>query len=181
MSKHERRDKMKDLINRHNNLLEIIEKLKLIFEPSCLFSFVLSSVIMCIVSFVFLTIMDDLLSCMFYVVYIVLAGSQIWLLCYFGQKLLNSSVGVANQIYECEWTELDDNDFKKQIIVIIARAQRPEILTAMGFADISLETFTTVNFCYFSKFIKREIILFYLFTDFIHNLLVFFIDEDKLF
>ena len=73
---------------------------------------------------------------------------QTCVLCYYsyGQKLMDSSVGVADEIYGCDWTDLDDNEFKKQMITVIIRAQKPMRLTAMGFADISLETFTTVKY-----------------------------------
>ena len=49
--------------------------------------------------------------------------------------------------------DLDDNEFKKNVVLIILRAQRPMRLTAMGFADISLETFATVR--YLSQNIKN--------------------------
>lgn len=72
-------------------------------------------------------------------------GVPILLLCSFGQKLTNSSESVANGVYDCGWEDIKDEAFKKQLQLIIIRARRAKKLTAMGFADISLETFTRVG------------------------------------
>ena len=145
MSKSERETKMAYFVNRHNELHEAIDKLKIIFEPSFLYNFILCSLILCIVCFDILTTANDPVLYAFDVIYFGIVGGHIWQLCYFGQKLTNSTDAVHKRIYECDWTDLDDNKFKKQFIIIMARAQRSERLTAMGFADISLETFAAVT------------------------------------
>ena len=144
MSKSERETKMAYFVNRHNELHEAIDKLKIIFEPSFLYNFILCSLILCIVCFDILTTANDPVLYAFDVIYIAIIAGHIWQLCYFGQKLTNSTDAIPERIYECDWTDLDDNKFKKQFIIIMARAQRSERLTAMGFADISLETFAAV-------------------------------------
>ena len=45
--------------------------------------------------------------------------SQIWLLCSYGQKLIDSSSAVADEIYGCDWTDLDNNELKKQMIIVM--------------------------------------------------------------
>ena len=152
MSKSERETKMAYFVNRHNELHEAIDKLKIIFEPSFLYNFILCSLILCIVCFDILTTANDPVLYAFDVIYIAIIAGHIWQLCYFGQKLTNSTDAVPERIYECDWTDLDDNKFKKQFIIIMARAQRSERLTAMGFADISLKTFAAV--IYIFKYLK---------------------------
>ena len=143
--KDERSVKIKSFIESHNKLFELSEKLQKIFEPIFLFNFVISSVIMCIVSFHLLFGSTDPANYIFEIIYFITIGGQIWLLCYFGQKLIDSSTAIADGIYDQDWMDLDDNEFKKNVVLIILRAQRPIRLTAMGFADISLETFAAVR------------------------------------
>ena len=145
-SKDERMTKITSFIERHNKLLELCDKLQQIFEPIFLFNFVISSVIMCIVLYHFLFCATSLVLYTFDFFYLISIAVQIWLFCYFGQKLINSSTAIANGIYDQDWMDLDDNEFKKYVVLIILRAQRPMRLTAMGFADISLETFATVRY-----------------------------------
>ena len=143
--KEELAHKMAYITDRHNNLFDVYEKLKIIFEPILFCNFLISSLIMCIVSFQLLTTASDCLTYFVDINYLATFASQIWLLCTFGQKLIDSSSAVADETYNCDWTDLDNNKFKKQMIIIMIRAQRPIKLTAMGFADISLETFAAVK------------------------------------
>ena len=143
-TKDKRREKIAVTVDRHNKLLEMCKKLQKIFEPYFLYGFITSSLILCMISFELVATSLGTMSYMFDVSYLAMNGSQILLLCFYGQKLIDSSAGLENAIYGCDWTDLDDNDFKKTVVIIMVRAQRPMKLTAMGFADISLETFAAV-------------------------------------
>ena len=135
-----------DIIEYHNKLLKISDKLRKIWEQTFLFNFVISSLIMCIYTFQLSLFDGNLVVFLTYIIGIITIIIQIWLLCYYGQKLIDSSVGLADGIYESDWAEIDDNKIRKQIIIIMIRAQKPKCLTTMGFTDISLTTFTTVSF-----------------------------------
>ena len=141
------------VIDRHNKLFEISDKVRIIFEPICFYNFLISSLIMCSISFQLLTTASDPLTYMIDINYFTTFASQIWLLCSLGQKLIDSSLAVADEIYGCDWTDLVDNEFKKQMIIVMIRAQRPIKLTAMGFADISLETFAAVKYFVVCNFV----------------------------
>ena len=148
-SKDERRLKVASLINRLNTLnTELGDKLQKLLEPFFLYIFVISSITICTGLFKLLISDTELEELIFNSLSLTINMCQTCVLCYYsyGQKLMDSSVGVADEIYGCDWTDLDDNEFKKQMITVIIRAQKPMRLTAMGFADISLETFTTVKY-----------------------------------
>ena len=147
-SRKELMEKISNLVERHNMLLELSDKLQQVFESTFLYSIVISSLIMCVVLFQFLFYANDSITYIFDIGYLTSIASQIFLLCYFGQKLIDSSAGFAEGIYESNWIQLDDNALKKQIIIILLRAQRPKKLTAMGYADISLKTFASVRYLY---------------------------------
>lgn len=133
------------LIDRHNKLLEIADKLQGVYSLTFLYSFVVSSVVMCCKVFLLVTIKADLAHLGYHIFYFGMVSGQIWLLCLFGQKLIDSSIGVADGAYDCEWMSLDDNYFKKQISLAVLRARKPKSLNANKFAEISLETFAAVK------------------------------------
>ena len=146
-SNEERKARIASIAERHNKLIELSDKLQKIFELSFLYGFGLSSFSLCMTSFHLLTTDKNLMQDIFDILCIVMIIGQVGLLCYFGQKLSDSSIRVAEGIYECGWLDIDDNSFKKQIVLVMLRSQRPIQLHAMGFANISLATFTTVNYC----------------------------------
>lgn len=147
-SKQVRNAKVTSLIDRHNKLLDLTDKLQQFYGPLFFLGFFLSSVIICLILFQLSTVESNSSENAFQIPFLFIMGGQTLLYCIFGQKLVNSSVGVADGIYDMEWMELDDNDFKKKIILIIIRAHRPKKITAMKFADVSLESFTSVRiFC----------------------------------
>lgn len=139
--------KLSNLAKRHNKLLEVSAKLQEIYEFAFLISFVISSIIICSVLFQVTTTQAGSANYAHLGPYLFTLVSQIGLLCFFGQKLKDSSVGVAEGIYACDWTSFD-NDERKEIVLVMIRAQRQQTLTAMNFAEVSLESFKNVrNIC----------------------------------
>lgn len=146
-TKEERKMKISSLIDRHNKLLDIAGKLQNVYSSAFLGSFLISSFIICSCSFQLVqTDKVAFSNRVFFVDYLALFAGQIFLLCMLGQKLIDSSLGVAEAVYESGWEDNEDDKFKKQIQLIILRAQRPKIFQAMDFAGVSLESFTTVSF-----------------------------------
>lgn len=143
--KEERNKKFVDLVQRHSKLLELSEKLEDIYGLTFLVSFVISSLIMCFVAFQLSIAETNISAYMFYIPYLGMVGGQILLLCWFGQKLMNSSVAVADGVYDSDWMDVDDSAYKRQLVLVILRSQRTQKLTAMKFADVSLASFTTVR------------------------------------
>ena len=81
----------------------------------------------------------------YYMPFLCMTVGLIFLLCVFGQKLIDSSEAVAEGIYDSGWEDFDEHAFKKQFILILLRAQKAKKFTAMNFATISLPSFTTVS------------------------------------
>lgn len=144
VSKAHRQFKVARFTDRHNNLLDLVDKLQEAYSPIFLGNLVISSMLLCFCSFLLSTGEFDFATNAFYISCLTMFTSQVFLLCMISQKVNDSSLSVANGAYECDWTEDDDIDFKKHIHMIILRAQRLNKLTAMKFAEVSLESFTTV-------------------------------------
>lgn len=141
----ERMKKIQSLTDRHNKLLSFVDKLQSIYGLMFLYCFVISSLIICFIAFQMSTATNFGEGYMFNAPYLGMMVAQVFLLCFSGQKLIDSSLGVADGAYNCGWENINDIKLKKTLILIILRSQRPKRLTAMNFAEISLPSFTTVR------------------------------------
>lgn len=137
--------RLQSLVDRHNNLLNLSRRLVETFSTAFFFSFIISSVFMCFLSHLLSKSFDNPSLFAFYFVYFWMMAAPIFVLCLFAQKLSDSSKNVSEGAYNCGWEKINDETFKKQLILIILRSQRARQLTAMGFVHISLETFTKVS------------------------------------
>lgn len=134
---------MKILIDRQNILIELCDKLELIFSPS-IFMFVAGfSFIMSLMGFQ-LSVHFDIIHFFKFVSQLSTSLLGMWLLFHYGQSLIDSSSSLADGIYESEWYESENLQIKKGIMLIILRAQKPSKLTSK-FLTISLYHFGSVS------------------------------------
>ena len=173
---HERQKKTESFVSRHNELLDICERLQNIYSFTFLIIFVITSMILCFVFFQISTA-SDIITAGFYISYAAVMGGQVLLLCFFGQKLTDASESINNGIYDCGWEDFNDHGYKKQFILVMIRAQKMTRLTAMKFVSISLESFTTVRNLMSTK--KKS--LFMSLSGLNNNGLIFYIAEKCLF
>lgn len=144
IQKIQRIDKLKILIERHNKLLKIADKLQNFCGMIFFVSFVISSLVICYIAFSISTA-NDFSTFFFYTPYFFMILGQMLLLCVYGQKIWDSSASVGDGVFNCDWEEFQDVAFTKHLILIIVRAQKPKRLTGMGFFDVSLASFTSVS------------------------------------
>lgn len=141
----QRMSRIKSLVDHHNKLLDLVGDLSEIYSPTFLATFFVTSFCLCLVAFQLSNPAADLDTYMFCVPYLSILSVQAFLTCHFGQKLIGATQAIADGIYESGWEEVSDQNFKQQIVLIIQRSQNAKRLTAMGFAEISLPSFTTVS------------------------------------
>lgn len=132
------------LIKRHNDLIECCGMLEKTFSPSFLFNFLQSSFVICLTAFQYTT-STDITQRIFNGSYCTAILNQILLLCYFGQKVIDASQNISVGAYDSGWDQTKNMKVKKAMMRVMERAQKPTILTAMNFQDISLESFTSVR------------------------------------
>ncbi|XP_035447756.2 odorant receptor 49a [Spodoptera frugiperda] len=63
--------------------------------------------------------------------------------CYFGNTITVKSMHVSTVIFSCPWIELPTT-LKKNLVIFIAKTQRPLVITAAKLVPVSLDTFTKV-------------------------------------
>ncbi|XP_063385225.1 odorant receptor 67a-like [Cydia fagiglandana] len=100
---------------------------------------IFSSLIICFFGFLGIVIEVKFQQCMYLTAAIVVLFSVFYIMLP-GQILSDTSSGVASAAYQTLWYNSDQR-FRKIIVIIISRSQKPCKLRAMGYADINLETF----------------------------------------
>lgn len=144
VNKQEQARYVHDLVDRHNKVLDLRAKLQKIYAVTFFSSFFVSSLILCCVVFQ-LSMARKFSTFLMYVPYLGFIGGQVLLLCMFGQKILDSSESLVDGINNCDWEDFEDKSLRKHVILIMQRAQKIQPFSAMGFAYISLESFTSVS------------------------------------
>lgn len=134
------------LVDHHNKLLELCDDLSNIYAPNFLATFVITSFCLCLVAFQLSSGHPDFQEYSFDSAYLGMLAGQVYLICVFGHDLIDGTQEIADGVYESGWEDIDDEPFKRRLGLIIQRSRRPKKLTAMGFAEVSLLSFTTVNF-----------------------------------
>lgn len=139
------------LVKRQIDLYELVDELQGIYELNFLFSFVISSLIICFVAFILTVANGNLTLYSFFIPFLGVMMGQIFLLCMYGQKLMDASAEMAHGIYNSNWSEVEDISVRKQLVLIMERCQKEKRLTAMGFADISLPIYARVRFLFYKN------------------------------
>ncbi|XP_062120799.1 odorant receptor 67a [Drosophila sulfurigaster albostrigata] len=131
---------LQDLISYHNKLLGLSDVMNNVFGMPLLLNFLTSSVMVCFVGFQ-MTLGLSADHTVKLALFLISAVSEIYLICYFSDLLIVASESVASAVYKMEWFE-GDSRFRKMLIFIALRAQKPVCLKATVFLDISMETMT---------------------------------------
>ncbi|XP_063530627.1 odorant receptor 67a-like [Cydia strobilella] len=132
-------ENLKNVVKRHQKILKLAKDLNEIFSVILLNVLIISSLI--ITFFGFLTIV---IKVKFQQIKYLTATLEVLLAVFYiilpGQILSDTSSGVADAAYQSLWYNSDQR-FRKIIVIMIARSQKPCKLRALGYADINFETF----------------------------------------
>ncbi|XP_041981496.1 odorant receptor 85b-like [Aricia agestis] len=134
-------DDIRSIVVTHQKLLRLTKRLDDIFGAVIFTQVSFSSVVIC--CFGFLSVIDNGLPVARNLTAALGIMFAIFILAYPGQLLADTSSGVASAAYECLWYNRSVK-FQKYIAIILARAQKPCFLTAMGFAELTLAMFSRV-------------------------------------
>ncbi|XP_021710207.1 odorant receptor 85c [Aedes aegypti] len=143
-------------VERHSVLLDLCLRVENIFSRSMLASFLLSSVIICLTGFQVFA-QDSINKAIPYATFLFLHMVDVYLLCYYGNLMMEKSLAVSNYAYESLWY-LGNRPFQKSILIILERGQRAQKLTAMKFIDINLTCFKTILSTSFSYFTLLKVL-----------------------
>jgi hypothetical protein len=109
-----------------------------------LLQFVFSSIVICLVGFQ-LIILNDSEQTAVYIGVLVISMAETFLLCYHGQKLIDASTRVSDQINKSKWYSVKDLKVKKVLPMMMSISQEMNCLSGFGFVDICYEAFADVS------------------------------------
>ena len=131
-----------ELFIRHQELISISDDIKSLF--TFIFFFIQGAVSISSSGFQLLTAtgLADLLSA---ITYAACPLTQVYLYCFYGEKLITASQDVTRNILESNWYEIKDNAVKKSILFVIMRSQKACMFSGFGSVSLSIETFSNVS------------------------------------
>ncbi|XP_017074133.2 odorant receptor 85f [Drosophila eugracilis] len=127
------------IVDKQVYLVRLQKDLNGIFGGSLLLSLLTTAAVICTVA-VYTLIQGPTLEGFTYVIFIATSVMQVYLVCYYGQQVLDLSAEVAHAVYNHDFHNASIA-YKKYLLIIIIRAQQPVELSAMGYLPISLDTF----------------------------------------
>ncbi|XP_061719782.1 odorant receptor 49b-like [Cydia pomonella] len=146
----DKHDAFRVLFNRyvlhHRAIIRFVATAEKAFGGQFALTLILSSGIICTTGVQFLSIESpskDIVGVCWIVAYMLIFTSVLFGDCYFGNAIHIKSTEIATVAYSSPWLEMPQ-DLKKNLVLVIARAQKPLALTAYTLVTVSLPTFTTV-------------------------------------
>lgn len=103
---------------------------------------------MCTIVFVITQVntVDELVDQMHLIICVVMLAGQIFIPCFFSNRLTDNSHQLLESLYNCEWPEQTAR-FKTSLIIFMQRAHLPfRFATYKGVFEIKLATFVSVSF-----------------------------------
>ncbi|XP_049880470.1 odorant receptor 4-like [Pectinophora gossypiella] len=147
-------DDLIDIVLRHRVLIRLAGDVEQLFSVTLLLNFCNGSINICFCGFC--CVMVEKWNELPYKVFLLTALSQMWLFCWYGQRLLDSSLGVADALYNSGWYRVN-KQISNIIRIMIYRSQKEVRVTTYGFSVISLSSFTTIiktAWSYFTLLLK---------------------------
>ncbi|XP_037942387.1 odorant receptor 67c-like [Teleopsis dalmanni] len=129
------------IVDYHAKCLNISEEVNTIFSFSLLFNFLAASLNICFIGFqVTTSTTEDIIM---YCIFMIASLVQVFIVCYYGDELMTASFGVGDAAYNQYWFHMGTK-YKKILLLIVARSQRPASIRAPTFPPISFNTYMKV-------------------------------------
>ncbi|XP_046973139.1 odorant receptor 4-like [Vanessa cardui] len=142
------------IVKRHRALIRLSNDVEDMYTFTLLVNFINSSIIICFCLFCCAII--EKWSEFNYKIFCLTSILQIWMLCWYGQQLLDTSTGVAEALYNCGWY-VASKGIKKSVLIMMQRSQREVYVTTYGFSIVSLDSYATIlktSWSYFTLLIN---------------------------
>ncbi|PSN48875.1 Odorant receptor 34 [Blattella germanica] len=129
-----------DIIRHHQSIIDFSQELNAVMSPLLFFYFFSTQVMMCVMAFQMVLTWGEQSNFVkfFFGLLCVLAGP--FFFCWQGNILTEQSVQAEKAVYNCQWYERSQR-FKKMVLTVIMRGQKPIALTAGSLYVLSLDTF----------------------------------------
>ncbi|CAH1373725.1 unnamed protein product, partial [Tenebrio molitor] len=144
-------NELKQLVDYHNFLLSYCEELNTTFQAVFLLQFLISIASASISVFTFVQ-PGPWSNRVKFLIYFLLLVSDTAFYCIPMELAVNAASRVADAIYTSQWYEMNNNEFRKCLVVILIKAQKAIIFSGYGIVYINLQTFVVICKTTFSFF-----------------------------
>lgn len=135
--------KFVEFVKLHETLIRLSKNLEKIFTYPIFINFFGSSIFICLN--VHQASMETSIANYFRSANLIIASMlQIFLICYYGNKLTSAAENLTNAVFNSGWNK-QMRDRKYFLLMMIQRSQKPTVLSALKFSAVSLRSFTTVS------------------------------------
>ncbi|XP_044735535.1 odorant receptor 13a-like [Chrysoperla carnea] len=117
--------------------------LESIFSPCILVQFVLSGVTLSLVAFQVTLDNVGMDRKVKYMQFFFLIVGSLFVYCWYGEKISKESKSIGDSLYNTDWYNMT-KEFKYLVIQMIFRSQKPVYITAWGFINATLQSYTAV-------------------------------------
>nr|WHS04430.1 odorant receptor 27 [Psyttalia incisi] len=137
-------------IRRHQQLIAFVEDIKELYRSVMLGVVILLSFLICMEMFQLMTSSSSsALSTFHYCVYVGGSITQLYFYTMTCDNLTGASLAISDAAYDVRWFSMasstSQNQFVKDLSMVIMRSQRACTLTVGGFAPVTLQTFTSAS------------------------------------
>jgi 7tm Odorant receptor len=133
--------KLTDIVEHHNQCIELTKKVSQIYEFIIFTSFISASIAMglCSLNIIIVKGMGKFI----FVCYLIAIVIELYGVCINGSALRDASASVAVAIYNFDWYK-GDRQVKYMVLTMLMRSQR-EVELQIPFCTVSMETFAAVS------------------------------------
>ncbi|XP_055527020.1 putative odorant receptor 92a [Wyeomyia smithii] len=142
------------LIKRHQELLDFGQKVNALYQPMLMAQLGCSLSMICLTAFEATITTDELFIFLRFTVYAISVFIQLLYWCYYGNRVTHMSSTINEALVNCNWME-GNSSFKKDLMIVMMRAQKPFEFRVYGYFPISYETFLSVlsrSYSFFTLF-----------------------------
>ncbi|XP_063389226.1 odorant receptor 4-like [Cydia fagiglandana] len=129
------------IIERHRALIRLSGDVEEMFSGALLLNFLNSSMIFCFCGFC--SVIVEKWNEFSYKSFLVTALAQTYLLCAYGQKIIDSSKGITDALYSCLWYNASKK-VKSSVLIAMHRSQKEIHVTTYGFSVINMASYATI-------------------------------------
>ncbi|XP_076629913.1 uncharacterized protein LOC143346056 [Colletes latitarsis] len=135
-------------VKQHQTLIEYCNRLQEVFSTVGLGQVIIFSLLICLDGYLVLLEAASLRRRLIFAFHITGCMCQLLMFTYSCDCLIQESSQIAAAVYATPWTQLsmnkDGSALRKDLILVMMKSRVPCCLSASGFFDVSLETYTTV-------------------------------------
>ncbi|XP_035777172.1 odorant receptor Or2 isoform X2 [Anopheles albimanus] len=144
-------DELKECLKYHKQIIQYVNDQNSLVTYICLLEFLSFGMMLCALLFL-LSISNQLAQMIMIGSYIFMILSQMFAFYWHANEVLEQSLGICDSVYNGSWPDFEE-DVRKNIVLIIARAQRPMTIKVGNMYPMTLEMFQkllNVSYSYFT-------------------------------